>query len=169
MNIQDAQTFVLEEVTPERMALVDRLITEDARAGRIRDNRSDYHRFRCAGCLIMAQAIDFHIGFTQHIIPCPWCSMPAGDVDRNPLKRYKVTHQLPHDVEFFRPLEPEEVDWYIDGTIEAGIIAARHVPGCDPDDPEDELRIATQNASATRVLHGLLLPRPVHLKDTKGG
>lgn len=164
MNLTNADTYVLEEVTRQRMELVDRLITEDAARGEVRDNYLDLHHFLCVDCKRNARALDLHVGFTQAIIPCPWCWMPSSEINRAPTKAQEDTHR---HMEFYRPLTDEEISIYHEAIVEEGIRAALWIPSADHEDPDDEIRIKTQNASATRLLNGLLLPR--NLVDRKEG
>lgn len=51
-------TYVIEEVTPERMALVDGLVRERIRSGEIFDNEGLKHGYACPRCGWTTLAVD---------------------------------------------------------------------------------------------------------------
>lgn len=163
MNLTHAPSYVLEEVNPARMEFVNSLAIEDVNRGTIRDNRRELHFFRCLDCERFVTAIDRDVGYTQAIIRCPWCVSFAGPArrQRRPLKGEETIH-----VEFYRPLSEAEVDEFILTTITTAKAVTLALGG-DPSDEENPARVAVQNAAATRLLNGLLIPRD--LVNTEGG
>ena len=155
MNLTNAPTYVLEEVTPARMEFVNNLILEDVDRGEVRDNRRELHYFRCVDCQRFATAIDRDVGFTQAVIACPWCLMPSGPTrrQRRPLKGEETIH-----IEFYRPLDETEVDEFIISAKTKARIIVRGVGG-DPSNTESDLYLKACDAEATRLLNGLLMYR----------
>lgn len=167
MNLTGAPSYVLEEVNVARMQLVNRLILEDLeRGGIVPDNRGEIHLFRCVACHHYATAVDAHVGFTQAVIRCPWCYMPAGETN-HPRKPIPPDHQTITHVEFYRPLTEVEVEEFIVSAETKAKLIVRALGG-NPSDPDGDLRVSIQNAEATRLLNGLLMYRDL-VNDPEGG
>ena len=165
MNLHNAATYVLEEVTPERLALVDRLAVEDAERKLIPDNRGEVRRYHCSRCKWIASTMTLHVGFIQAVIECPWCMAPSGQGLPGG-RKLGSTGEVVIDVEFFRPLTNEEVVAWLK-RVRRDARAYAEALGADPDDEDDDNLFKCQNAYATRLLNGLLVYRNLVPKERR--
>ncbi len=158
MNLEDKQTFVLEEITSWRMQQVNSLLIADAAAGLTADNRGSLRDFRCPSCNKTTVTVDEHIGETQAVIDCAFCEGEATQSwhVRTPVRGNETIVQG----KFFRPMSEAEVDAYVEDVTRSAAKAS--IPfGGDPNSEDHPLRFALTTGSATRLINGQLEYMPL--------
>ena len=160
-SLPDAEpnSYVFEEVTPERMRRVDLLAEggSDSAGAALPDNRRRVYRYLCLGCSKVTAVLVRHAGHVPYIVGCadPGCAGEAFQEDGAPARVEEHAGEI--HATFFRPTGPEEVAAWAE-RVEAGARALVEELGVgDPDDAEDSTGLAFRDAEATRLINGHLL------------
>ena len=165
-GLRDAEpnSYVFEEVTPERMRRVDLLARagSDSGGGELPDNGGRVHGYRCGACSSVTSVLARDPGHVPLFVRCarPGCAGDAVQQDGESYAELPDAEQHAgsggevHAV-FFRPLTDGEIATWAAG-VEAEARVVTGELGGDPEDGEDQLRQALQDAEATHLINGNL-------------
>ena len=160
-GLRDAEpnSYVFEEVTPERMRRVDLLAREgsDSAGAELPDNRRRVYRYLCPACSRVTAVLARHAGHVPYIVDCadPGCAGEAVQEDGAPA--IAEEHAGGIHATFFRPTEPEEVAAWAERVEAEARVLVEELGVGDPDDSEDPTGLAFRDAEATRLINGHLL------------
>ena len=103
--------YSLEEITPERMALIDEAMEQDAIAGKIFDARDLVDTYTCDTCETAFTAVAVNVGVARHLTNCskPGCKGTAVAGGREGM-RHVDEHGGTIDYEWYRPLTERECE-----------------------------------------------------------
>lgn len=103
--------YSLEEITPEKMLLIDEAMRRDAVAGRIFDGRNLVDTYTCDTCGTSFTAVAIHAGIASALEGCskPGCEGTAVAGEDEDMRRVDE-HAGTIDYELYRPLTEEECE-----------------------------------------------------------
>ena len=162
-GLRDAEpnSYVFEEVTPERMRRVDLLAEggSDSAGSALPDNRGRVYRYLCSRCSKVTAVLARHAGHVPYIVGCadPGCAGEAVQEDGAPARDLRWEHAAEIHATFFRPTGPEEVAAWAERVEAEARVLVEELGVGDPDDPEDPTGLAFRDAEATRLINGHLL------------
>ena len=162
-GLRDAEpnSYVFEEVTPERMRRVDLLAEggSDSAGAALPNSKGRVYRYLCPSCSRVTAVLARHAGHVRFIVDCadPDCAGEAVQEDGAPAREDEhVRSGGEIHATFFRPIGPDEVEaWAAGVEAEAAVLVGEF--GGDPDDPDHHLGQAFRDAEATELINGHLL------------
>ncbi len=152
--------YTLEDVTPERMALLDTEMRIQAQQGLIPNNLNRTNGYLCALCQTVTYTIDRHYGLTPLVMSCPRraCAGKAFSLAYLPSQVTKGPSVAPL-IEWYRPLTEAECRLERETTSAA---VAEYLADCCPEyDDEERAHYQTgmENLWAAQLFDGRLCLR----------